>query len=163
MGDIRFEVVDPDAAVGEYLSATKPGIYVSIERPEGDIRWLNGAQDVVIEEATIDVLYNYPLGTVGPSEQEARLNGWIFSERAPNSGSFTRADLVRVIAARYRQIYDAENAEDAPVAGPDAPHPFNRCYTNGRYGIWGHDIGDLLLYGVRQISGTNVYQLGIDS
>jgi len=153
MGDIRFEVVDPDAAVGEYLSATKPGIYVSIEQPEDDIRWLNGAQDIVIEEAAIDVLYSYPFNTVGPSEREVRLNGWIFNERAPNSRSFTRADLARVIAARYKQIYDAEYAEDAPV---------NRCYTYGKYEILKYDIGDLLLYNVWQIPGTNVYRLGID-
>lgn len=157
-----FTIVDEDAAAGDYRSAEDPSPYVSIADPEEDIGLMRGADDHVVDAATIRVLYSYPFDTHGPTPEEQEAEGWIFEEKAPNGAFFTRADLARAVAARYCAIY-AEEEESTKVEPGYIPGMLNRNRTNGRYGIWGHDIGDLLLHTVEHDPVTGVYTLGIDS
>lgn len=157
-----FAVVDEDAPAGEYRSAEDPSPYVSISDPEEDISLMRGADDRVVDAPTIRVLYSYPFDTAGPTPEEKEAEGWIFEEKAPNGRFFTRADLARAVAARYNAIYD-EEAKTTAVEPGYIPGMLNRNRTNGRYGIWGHDIGDLVLHTVEHDPVTGVYTLGIDS
>ena len=59
-------------------------------------------------------------------------------------------------------IYAAE-AETAPDPGRAAPNLYNRGRSSGTYGIWGHDLGDLVLHTVAFDAERNLYTLGIDS
>jgi hypothetical protein len=158
--EITFAVVDPARPAGKYMSAEKPGPYISIADPEPHLSMLVDADEIVIADDVIRVLYRYPLGTAGPSLEEERHGGWIFEEVAPDGQAFTRADLARVICIRYKLMYTEEDGQDAPQY---APGLLNRGYTNGKYGIWGHDIGDLLLHTVRLNVKTGLYTLGVDS
>jgi hypothetical protein len=142
--DIEFKIVDPGAAAGEYLSAEDPGMTVSVADPTDDIAMMRDAGENVLNQPSIRVRYWYPLGEYGPTEEEERVKGWIFEEAAPNGAYFTRADLARAVSARYHRIY-AEDEED------------------GKYDIWGHGIGDLVLHTVSYDAGTGLYNLGIDS
>ena len=42
------------------------------------------------------------------------------------------------------------------------PNMYNRITTEGKFGIWGHDLGDLILHTV-WIDNDNVITLGVDS
>jgi hypothetical protein len=157
---VTFAVLCPDAPPGEYGSREDPSPYISLEDPEPDLALLLHADDRVINQGMVRVLYRYPLGTAGPSAEEQARGGWIFEAAAPE-GFFTRAALARAIAARYQAIY-AEEEGNAPPAG-DLPGMLNRATTDGQYGIWGHRLGDLLLHTVGHSAEADLYTLGIDS
>jgi len=77
---------------------------------------------------------------------------------------FTRGGLARAVALVYRRVYEEEEAS----AGPPPPRPLgypilNRVPTNGRYGIYGHDLGDLALHTVEPSREGDHFELGVDS
>lgn len=49
----------------------------------------------------------------------------------------------------YQEVYRIENSEDEEKL---IPGMFNRQESNGRYGIWGHCIEDLLYNGMHNIT-----------
>ena len=120
------------------------------------------ADDAVVKANTIRVLYTHPLNTTGPTLEEKKAGGWIFKEDAPNGKSFSRADIARAVSARYRMIYD-EEAKTAMIKPDYIPGTFNRNHTNGIYGIWKYDIGDLYLHSVELDPLFDIYMLGVDS
>lgn len=69
-----------------------------------------------------------------------------------SKGGFTRQRLIDIICETYRQIYREEDegsiikAQSIAEASGGTCLLMNRCTTNGKYGIWGHDIGDLILH-----------------
>ncbi|MBS1122741.1 MAG: hypothetical protein H6Q90_4969 [Deltaproteobacteria bacterium] len=74
------------------------------------------------------------------------------------SQGFTRAELVRAICEEYANVYDAE--EGSTAASPTVPmedrlHPYGRNRTDGAYGIFGHDLQDLVLTSVRWTRKSN--------
>lgn len=73
----------------------------------------------------------------------------------------TRVKLASEICTHYKKMY---REEDKSAGG----HPgrikgmVNRALSNGTYGIWGHDLGDLVLCNVK-IDDKNNITLGVDS
>lgn len=63
---------------------------------------------------------------------------------APAAGH-TRKEVVNAIAKAYKQIY-AEEKQTSTIKAATLPQSFNRNLTNGKYGIWGHVLGDLILH-----------------
>ena len=152
MSDILFCMVDPAVPEGEYMSSTDPGQIVTLADYENDIvLYMQNSSDIVVDAASINIRYSYPLD-----------KPVIFAEKAPNGLYFTRADIARVIGQRYEYIYDMENATSG-VAETNIPGMYNRVTTDGRFGIWGHVLGDLVLHTVSYESSTDTYNLGIDS
>lgn len=73
----------------------------------------------------------------------------------------TRAKLVSLIRKYYKKVYDEED-KNVGKKTDCIPGMFNRDTSNGKYGIWGHHIGDLVLVNA-EISKKNVITLGVDS
>ncbi len=94
---------------------------------DGDVR-VSSAESLMIK-------FSYPLAR--PTTMEFR-----------SPGGFTVGKLVECVREGYRKIY-AEEGE--PVRDPDAML-MNRPTTDGPHGIWGHDIGDLVIEGIRETS-----------
>jgi len=157
---VTFEIVDEDAAAGNYRSAENPAAYVSIADPEEDIAEMLEADPVVVAAPTIRVLYSYPFGAAGPTKEEQDAEGWIFEEEAPDGKGFSRADIARVVSARYHAIYD-EEARLSTVEPGYIPGTLRRNRTDGPYKIWDHDIGDLLLHTVDHDPATDLYTLDV--
>jgi hypothetical protein len=68
---------------------------------------------------------------------------------APIEHGFTRADLVRTICDEYENIYDIEEATAQTKPIPESESAkLGRNRTDGLYGIWGHDRGDLVMTAV---------------
>jgi hypothetical protein len=157
---VTFEIVDEDAAAGDHRSAEDPDPYVSIADPEEDIAKMLEADPVVVAAPTIRVLYSYPFGAAGPTKEEQDAEGWIFEEEAPDGKGFSRADIARVVSARYHAIYD-EEARLSTVEPGYIPGTLRRNRTDGPYKIWDHDIGDLLLHTVDHDPATDLYTLDV--
>ncbi len=78
----------------------------------------------------------------------------------------TRIQLVDMICKSYRKIYFEEDSstEIPPLLGSEGGNApmFNRQETDGKYGIWGHCIEDLLLHSV-SITPKGTISCGVDS
>lgn len=144
---IDFVVPDPHGDDPEYVSP-----YITIANPSGDLAKLKDPDEIVIAEEKIKIKFSYPLSDTV-----------VFEEKAPNGvAGFTRYHLAKAICDRYRQIYDEEEASSA-VPAANIPGMLNRCQTDGKYGIWGHSIEDLLLVDVTFDKKTKTCSLGVDS
>ena len=80
-----------------------------------------------------------------------------------NSGlkGITRHQLSEKIRKLYKKVY---KDEDKSVGHKTSyiKGMFNRGFSDGKYGIWGHYIGDLVLVDA-DVSKKNVITLGVDS
>ena len=97
--------------------------------------------DVVIPEGVIVIKFTYPLS-----------GEFLFTFKSKKG--FTRRKLVELICFTYQKIYDEENGtskvkeQSYAEASGGTSSLMNRVETDGKYGIWGHCIGDLVLEGV---------------
>lgn len=95
-------------------------------------------------DAELNVIINYPLSVTAIATVKAR----------------TIMELGYRICDAYKQIYEEErNSTEIPEGYIEGM--YNRNRTNGKYGIWGHDISDLILEGIK-ISG-NVVSISVGS
>jgi len=143
MSKIEFQVDHPD-------DPDEPSPYISLADPTDDIKNLRDADEVVINKGSICIVVDYPL------EDEFEF------EVTPFDGSqhFTRAALAQAVSALYQEIYNVEDRTSPEIAS-HIQGMYNRNKTQGQYGIWGHDLGDLVLHSVEFEDGK--YFLGIDS
>lgn len=101
-----------------------------------------------------------------PSEKEYTLiidyplkNAAKFKIKTGKRG-FTRSKLVATVIKYYKKVYQIEDSTSNILPGK-IPGMLNRNITNGMFGIWGHDIGDLILVDCL-VSRGKIY-LGVDS
>lgn len=126
---IRFDVKTDN--LEDYKDGIIPSI--RIDSPQVEIKNLIGRDEVVIKEKELTVIVDYPLSSNYKFE--------LISKKG-----FTRAQLINEISNRYYQLYDEEEKTATIKTVPMQQRKIlNRNQTNGKYGIWGHDIGDLVL------------------
>jgi len=70
---------------------------------------------------------------------------------------FTRGELVRVICEEYAHVYAAEEGTttNTEPSVEDRGTRRERNRTDGAYGIWGHDLDDLVLSSARWVKQSN--------
>jgi hypothetical protein len=78
-----------------------------------------------------------------------------------NEGGFTREDFLAAVREGYEKIYEEERETSSIPEGQASPELLNRNRTNGKHGIWGHDLGDLSLDSVYTKDG--VWRLVVSS
>jgi hypothetical protein len=126
---IRFDVKTNN--LEDYENGKIP--WIRIDSPQIDIKNLIGKDEVVISETKLTIIIDYPLISTYKFE--------IFSK-----DGFTRVHLINEISKHYYQLYDEEEKTATIKTVPLKERKiYNRNQTNGKYGIWGHDIGDLVL------------------
>ena len=142
----------------EELKDFEDGIipWISIEKPEEEINRLIDADKVVITNSEITLIIDYPLNK--PAE---------IVLKSPGKG-FTKKQLVLEISKKYHEIYEAEesSAKTKTIPVEKRKGLINRNETDGKYGIWGHDIGDLDLSSIevyKTQNGNIQIILGIES
>jgi len=151
LAEIAFQVDDPENR------PDGPSPYVNLADPEKDLKRMRGPDEVVFTATELIVVLDYPL------REE-----FSFPISATSSKGFTRAELVRKVADLYKRVYEEEaRTSKIPVIPMEQRKGLiNRNQTNGKYGIWGHDLGDLVLHTIeisRTRDGTVRAHLGIDS
>lgn len=122
--------------------------YIQISDYGSDIAAQRNPNEIVLPMKKIRVKYNYPLSRT------------VIFEFTADGDCFTRAELIRNICEGYVKIYKEE--DDAGHPGTVSKQCLNRAQSHGPYGIWGHDISDLVLHRVSQLEG-NLFLLHVDS
>jgi hypothetical protein len=129
--------------------------WASIEKPENEIAQLIDRNKIVIPEDKLTIIIDYPL-----------TNEYRFDLQSKNG--FTREQLLKEISKNYYKLYDEEekSATIKTIPVDKRTTMYNRNQTNGKYGIWGHDIADLVLSEILVYKATNgqiILSLSIES
>ncbi|TXD81899.1 hypothetical protein ESY86_18335 [Subsaximicrobium wynnwilliamsii] len=136
--DITFKVQMTDKKGSEIIDN---GIipWISIDDPKLEIVNLHDRDEIVISENKVVFVIEYPLTKPAEINIDAKTNL-----------GFTRAELVSAVSAAYHRIYkeELETSIIKTIPVEEREGTVNRNETNGSYGIWGHDIGDLVLVAV---------------
>lgn len=116
--------------------------WISIEKTEDEINRLIDADKIVISYSEVKLVIDYPLNKPAT-----------FVLKSSGKG-FTKKQLALEIGKKYHEIYDTEesSAKTKTVPVEKRQGLINRNETDGKYGIWGHDIGDL------DLSSAQVYK-----
>jgi hypothetical protein len=130
--------------------------WISIENPEKDINRLIDPEKMVVETNEVTLVIDYPLNK--PAN---------FILKSSQKG-FTAKQLVLEISKKYSEIYAEEekSAKTKTVPVDKREGLINRNETDGKYGVWGHDIGDLDLSSIevyKTKDGKIQIVLGIES
>lgn len=103
-------------------------------------KYLIEPDEKVLTDKEIKICFSYPLS-----------DKFIFTFQSPDGKGFTRGQLAEFIINKYYQIYKEEEdtIQNKPILSIKDRLKrgglINRNKTDGKYGIWGHDIGDLSL------------------
>jgi len=142
---ISFNVQTDDK---DYKDGVIP--WASIEKPQQDIPNLIGKNEIVIKQTSIKVIIDYPL----TNQYEFTLT---------SQSGFTRSLLLTEISKHYYKIYEEEEKTATIKTIPIEKRTTmdNRNQTNGKYGVWGHDIADLVLAEISFHMRSNGELIGI--
>jgi hypothetical protein len=139
------------------LSSFPDGRYpwVRIDSPQIDLSFLIDKDEIVIHEKRAVLFIDYPLSIPYKAVITA-------------SNGFSRNQLINEISQHYYKVYTEEENTATIKTIPIERRKtlYNRNQTNGKYGIWGHDIADLALTGIRVYKSANgelILVLDVDS
>ncbi len=144
---IDFEV----KAAKEDLESFEDGIvpWISLEESEKEIQRLIKPDEIVLAYKNVTLIIDYPLNNPVSFEITTTTNG------------FSRKQLIREISKKYHEIYKEEEVSASTKTIPRGERKgiINRNETDGKYGIWGHDLSDLDLSSVEvyKKSGGKIY------
>lgn len=128
---------------------------IGIESAEKELKLLIDKDKTVIDARTVTVIIDYPL-----------TNSYSF--KLNSSNGFTRAQLIKEISKNYHKVYEEEEntATIKTIPAGSRRKIANRNQTNGKYGIWGHDMAELTLTDIKAYKaadGSIVLCLNIES
>jgi hypothetical protein len=115
--------------------------WADLEKPKTDLPNLDKKDEIIINEKHIKIIIDYPL-----------TNQYQFTLKSDKG--FTRGQLLMEISKHYYLLYEEEEktATIKTIPIDKRTTMYNRNETNGKYGIWGHDIADM------DISEISVYK-----
>lgn len=146
---IAFEVKTKE--LKDYPDGIIP--FASIEKANSDIPNLVNRDQVVVHDTAINIIIDYPL-----------TNPYVF--HLYSTTGFTPAMLLKAISKHYYILYEEEKTATIKTLPMEKRKIENRNQTNGKYGVWGHDIRDLMLDEAivyRNDKGVVTLKLEIDS
>lgn len=135
----RVDVSPPPVAVMPTRIAFPDG-GIRLADPDGSIAQLQKPDEIVIPFEHAVVVIDWPL------TNPARI-----AITAPLAQGFTRRELVKAVCEEYANVYEAEEgtAHTKPTLPAERAPGEHRNRTDGVYGIWGHDLGELRLTALR--------------
>lgn len=130
---------------------------IHLHDPGPALARLDQPDEIVIPFPHAVLVIDYPLSHPATMEIDA-----------PLPLGFTRAALVKAICDEYAAVYEAEEGTASTKTIPldERGDLRNRNRTDGAYGIWGHDLEDLVLTAARwsrQSDGTVQIELHVES
>ena len=105
-------------------------------------------EEIILKKGEYTLVIDYPLST--PFEKEFKVS----------KKGMTRQEFVDMACESYQLIYAIEEASEGKTG--NIPGMLNRTSSSGKYGIWGHHIGDLTIH-ILYVGENNVITLGVDS
>ncbi len=143
----RLTVTRPiTAMVAQRIQFGEGGVRLS--DPEGAVARLRSPEEIVIPHEHAILVISFPLTT--PAS---------IAITAGFPVGFSREELLRAACEEYANVYEAEEATASTKTVPREERTTNRGRnrTDGVYGIFGHDLEDLVLTSMRwrtEIDGT---------
>ncbi len=130
--------------------------WANLDSPEIRIANLIDADVIVIPYEKVKLRIDYPIAKP------------VFFDLSGDEKGFTRKQIILAISKKYHQMYDEEEktAKIKTIPMKDRKTLANRNQTDGKYGVWGHDLSDLDLDSIivyRSADGTIVLDLEIES
>ena len=140
----RIPVTPPQVAMMALRVAFPGGIRLA--DPERALVGLPKLDEIVIPFDRANLVIAYPLTVPATIPLQAAMP-W----------GFTRGELVRAICEEYANVYETEEATALlpPVPREERADRPERNRTDGVYGIWGHDLDELVLISLRWTRGTD--------
>jgi len=119
--------------------------WISIADPGKQTDSLIDADEIVAQFSKATLIIDYPLTSKATFELSTDGKG------------LTRKQLIMLISQKYHEVYDEEEATATIKTIPpkERGQLLNRNKTDGKYGIYGHDITDLDLDWVEITEGTD--------
>lgn len=132
-----------------YLDIEDHGTPLIINYADEELRnRIINPNEIIIPDEKITIKFTYPLSIEVVNEYQQK-------------GGFSRKDLFRYIYETYKNIYEEEEGQ---VGDPGTyERLYNRKKSEGPYGIWGHQLGDLYLEFIRYEPKTKIVNLAIGS
>ena len=129
---------------------------INISDPTEDLKRLIDADEIIVNNNEATIIVRYPLN-----------DSATFTISSENKKGFTRKEIVEHVCNIYKRIYKEEDETTTEVEprSNNGVTVLNRSRTNGKYGIWGHVIEDLLLEGiiVHTLKNITVIELEVES
>ena len=127
--------------------------WVGLKKPESEISRMKDPDRVVINKDKVILIIDYPLTNTA---------GILLTSKSEEG--FTRVELVRAVSNAYHQIYEEEEKTSQVKTIPiqEREGLLNRNQTDGKYGIWGHDLRDLALSSIQVVERNGRYYLLLD-
>lgn len=137
--ELRFSEISDPSQQGqnyeliEFKNNAGEKIWVSMENPAVDLKALSNADEIIVSAGKITVVIDYPLSKAVEFDMTA------------HGAGITPRQLVTEISKRYHQIYLEEEQTSKIKSTPVNERKLvaNRNETDGKYGIYGHDLSDL--------------------
>jgi hypothetical protein len=130
----------------EDLEVFEDGIvpWINLQEAEKEIDRLIDADKIILPYPVATLVIDYPLNKPAQFELKTNTEGW------------TKKALINEISQKYHDIYKEEEGSATQKTIPMEKREgiSNRNQTNGKYGIWGHDLSDL------DLSSIEVYRSG---
>lgn len=92
----------------------------------------------------IKIKITYPISKYGPSEYEQNNKCWLIESEIPPGGFTSLRNQIEDIIDIYHDIYEEEE-------------------QSNKYGIWGHNLSDLVLHTIKYDAKLNILSLVVDS
>jgi len=139
IADFSISLKPTEEEIKEWGEETIP--WINILNAKNQIARLDNPNEIIIKQTTAKLIIDYPLNN--PATIEIK-----------NTNGFTRKDLIEIISSKYSEIYQEEekSAKTKTIPLDQRKGIINRNETDGKYGIYGHDLSDL------DLSGIEVYQ-----
>lgn len=133
----------PIKIVGQEKKSGWISIISYLHDPE---KYKNIIETVVTDKKELKVKFDYPLTrNINNPNFDQSYNCYVFTFH--NKDGFNMRGLCEEICNTYRMIYDTEKGTSS-INADKIPGMLNRNITDGMYGIWGHDIDDLVIEGI---------------
>ena len=158
LGPVIFTIDFKLKATGEDLKTFEDGFipWISIDNPKAELKYLVDADKIILPFTTAKIIIDYPLNF--PADFEISTTGQ----------GFSRKQLILEISERYHEIYKLEESTATTKTIPLDKRKglINRNQTDGKFGVWGHDISDLDLSQIevhKNSLGQITLTLGVES
>jgi len=116
--------------------------WVNLDTPQKRIKNLVNPDEMVIPYQKVVLIIDYPVAKP------------VFFELTSQSKGFTRKQIIFEISKKYHELYEEEEktAKIKTIPMGQRKTLANRNETDGKYGIWGHDLSDL------DLSSIDIYE-----
>lgn len=160
MCEIDNDLINSDYSKGDYIWVKRENVikkYAESFTKKFEAINLSERNYRLLENKTFDeeIVYNsdlqyikikitYPISKYGPSEYEQNNKSWLIESEIPPGGITTLRKQIQDISDIYHDIYAEED-------------------KSKKYGIWGHNLSDLVLHTIEYDAKLNIVSLGVDS